>query len=92
MPRGPGLDAPGVLHHMMGRGLEWHPLFRDARDRADFIARRAARAVSLPMARVARALGISPTVGREGVERGEAPLRGRGLSEASLRPGRWQQA
>jgi len=23
MPRQPRLDAPGTLHHVMGRGIEW---------------------------------------------------------------------
>ncbi len=44
MPRGPRLDAPGVLHHVMVRGLERRAIFRDARDRADFVARVAAGA------------------------------------------------
>ena len=39
MPRGPRLDAPGVLHHVMVRGLERRPIFREDTDRADFIAR-----------------------------------------------------
>ena len=39
MPRGPRLDAPGVLHHVMVRGLERRPLFRDDRDRADLVGR-----------------------------------------------------
>jgi hypothetical protein len=39
MPRGPRLDAPGVLQHVMARGLERRPLFRDGRDRADFLQR-----------------------------------------------------
>ena len=39
MPRGPRLDAPGVLHHVMVRGLERRAIFRDDRDRADFIRR-----------------------------------------------------
>ncbi len=39
MPRGPRLDAPGVLHHVMARGLERRAIFRDDRDRADFVAR-----------------------------------------------------
>ena len=39
MPRGPRLDAPGVLHHVMVRGLERRALFRDDRDRADFLRR-----------------------------------------------------
>ncbi len=42
MPRGPRLDAPGVLHHVMVRGLEQRALFRDDRDRADLVARLAA--------------------------------------------------
>ncbi len=44
MPRGPRLDAPGVLHHVMVRGLERRAIFRDAHDRADFVARVAALA------------------------------------------------
>ncbi len=39
MPRGPRLDAPGVLHHIMIRGLERRRIFRDDRDRADFVMR-----------------------------------------------------
>ncbi len=48
-------------------------------------------APSLSIAHVARALGISPTVVRKGVARGKAPLRCRGLPEASLLPDRWKQ-
>jgi putative transposase len=39
MPRGPRLDAPGVLQHVMVRGLERRAIFRDDRDRADFLER-----------------------------------------------------
>ncbi len=39
MPRGPRLDAPGALHHVMVRGIERRPLFHDDTDRADFVAR-----------------------------------------------------
>ncbi len=42
MPRGPRLDAPGVLHHVMGRGLDRQVIFRDDRDRDDFVRRMAA--------------------------------------------------
>jgi len=45
MPRQPRLDAPGTLHHVMVRGLERRVIFRDDRDRADFVARLAALAV-----------------------------------------------
>jgi putative transposase len=44
MPRQPRLDAPGVLHHVMVRGIERTSLFRDDTDRADFLARLAAQA------------------------------------------------
>lgn len=39
MPRGPRLDAPGVLQHVMGRGSERRRLFRDDHDRQDFLHR-----------------------------------------------------
>lgn len=38
MPRGRCLDAPGVLHHVMGRGSDRRARFRDERDRGDFLA------------------------------------------------------
>ena len=44
MPRGPRLDAPGTLHHVMVRGIERAVIFRDDADRADFLARLAALA------------------------------------------------
>ncbi len=46
MPRGPRLDAPGVLHHVMVRGLERRAIFREDRDRADFLRRVASLAAS----------------------------------------------
>src|SRR5574341_2363769 len=39
MPRGPRLDAPDTLHHVMVRGIEGRSIFRDDRDRADFVRR-----------------------------------------------------
>ncbi|MBI4734531.1 MAG: transposase [candidate division NC10 bacterium] len=44
MPRGPRLDTPGALHHVMARGLDRQVIFRDDRDRADFVRRLAALA------------------------------------------------
>lgn len=44
MPRQPRLDAPGALHHVMGRGIERTRVFQDDRDRADFVERLAQRA------------------------------------------------
>ncbi len=39
MPRGSRLDAPGVLHHVMVRGLEQCAIFSGDDDRADFVRR-----------------------------------------------------
>ena len=39
MPRSARLDAPGVLHHVMGRGIERKEIFYNDIDRNDFIAR-----------------------------------------------------
>ncbi len=42
MPRGPRLDACGVLHHVMVGGIERRAIFRDDRDRREFVGRLAA--------------------------------------------------
>ncbi len=42
MPRGPRLDAPNTLHHVMARGIDRCQLFADAADCDDFVARLAA--------------------------------------------------
>lgn len=39
MPRQARLDAPGTLHHVMGRGIERGKIFRDESDREDFLNR-----------------------------------------------------
>ena len=39
MPRVARLDAPGVLHHVMGRGIERKKIFWNNRDRKDFLER-----------------------------------------------------
>lgn len=39
MPRGPRLDAPGSLHHIMVRGIERKKIFESDRDKEDFLAR-----------------------------------------------------
>ena len=43
MPRGPRFDAPGVLRHVLARGIEKTLLFRTAEDRTDFLRRLAAQ-------------------------------------------------
>ena len=39
MARGPRLDAPGTLHHIMVRGIERRRIFESDRDREDFLDR-----------------------------------------------------
>jgi len=39
MPRGPRLDAPGTLHHVMIRGIEKRKIFDHNKDRQDFLTR-----------------------------------------------------
>jgi putative transposase len=39
MPRSVRLDAPSVLHHVIIRGIERRKIFRDIRDRDDFLQR-----------------------------------------------------
>ena len=39
MARQPRLDAPGALHHVMGRGIEQTKVFRTDSDREDFLNR-----------------------------------------------------
>jgi hypothetical protein len=39
MPRGPRLDYPGALHHLIARGIERSKIFRSERDRDHFLDR-----------------------------------------------------
>ena len=39
MSRGPRLDTPGALHHVMARGIDRLPIFRDDDDREDLLQR-----------------------------------------------------
>ena len=39
MPRLARLDAPGVLHHIMIRGIERRKIYKDNKDRKNFIER-----------------------------------------------------
>jgi REP element-mobilizing transposase RayT len=39
MPRSARLDAPGVLHHIIIRGIERRPIFRDNKDRDNLLNR-----------------------------------------------------
>ena len=39
MPRGPRLDAPGTLHHVIVRGIERRKIVDNDKDREDFVTR-----------------------------------------------------
>jgi len=39
MPRQPRLDAPGLLQHVMARGIERRDIFKDDKDRNSFLDR-----------------------------------------------------
>jgi putative transposase len=39
MPRQPRLDAPGTLHHVIGRGIEGAKIFRNEEDKSDLLSR-----------------------------------------------------
>ncbi|MCJ7809080.1 MAG: transposase, partial [Desulfobulbaceae bacterium] len=39
MPRQPRLDAPGLLQHVMARGIERRKIFLDDKDRESFLER-----------------------------------------------------
>jgi len=38
MPRGPGLDSPGTLHHVIIRGIEKREIVADDKDRGIFVS------------------------------------------------------
>ena len=48
MPRGPRLDASGILHHVMAHGIMRQTIFRDDSDRNNFVARLGGLASSGP--------------------------------------------
>ena len=39
MPRQPRLDAPGALHHVIGRGIDEIKISSNRKDREDFLER-----------------------------------------------------
>ena len=47
MPRGPRLDAPGTLHHVIVRGIEKRVILDDDKVREDFVTHMGAVALKL---------------------------------------------
>jgi len=72
MPRQPRLDAPGALHHVMGRGIERTKVFPEDADREDFVTRLAALCRDRHLAVYAWVL--MPTHFHLLVRTGDAPL------------------
>ena len=51
MPRIARLDTPGLLHHVMIRGIERRKIFNDDKDRENFIERLSITALPKPVIR-----------------------------------------
>ena len=62
------MDAPGTLHHVMGRGIERIKIFRNQKDREDFLARLADLCREEKLIVYAWALIFSRTAGTPKVE------------------------
>ena len=73
MPRRARLDAPGTLHHVMGRGIAETELFRTKKDREDFLRRIATLCETGAIAVYAWALMDTPFISLFGP--GERPSR-----------------
>ena len=50
MPRQARLDAPGLLQHVMARGIERREIFKDDQDRQSFLERLAVILEETPLA------------------------------------------
>jgi len=61
MPRKARVDAPGALHHIIIRGIERKPLFKDKIDYGNFIDRLGKILVDTGTACFAWALSLTPS-------------------------------
>ena len=68
MPRQPRLDAPGTLHHVMGRGIETSKIFRTKKDREDCLGR-----LAVPRVHFFGSLGRRLPVGWQAAHTKESP-------------------
>jgi len=63
MPRQPRLDAPGTLHHIMGRGIDWIKIFgirrRELVRGRKIFCQLAVKRLGYSGAEVARYLGVT---------------------------------
>jgi hypothetical protein len=95
MPRKFRIDAPGVLHHIMIRGIEGRATFKSDKDRKDFVDRigsllpetgtvcYAWAVIELGgISELARALGMRPSAVGYAVPRGKNTAEEKGYSLA----------
>ena len=80
MPRGPRLDAPGSLHHIMVRGIERRKIFESDRDKEDCLARSifcylSSRQLGWTGRQLSEELHITPAAVHYAALRGEELLR-----------------
>jgi len=90
MLRQPRLDAPGTLHHVMGRGIEAGKIFRNKKDREGFIDRlvelcRSGRWAVYAWALMPNHFHLLVRTGKEPLAREIAA--DRGITETELRSG-----
>jgi hypothetical protein len=67
MPRQARIDAPGALHHIIVRGIERKKIFRDDKDRNDFLENIGAISKEIG----GEGVGVSATALGEGLGRTE---------------------
>ena len=70
MPRKDRVDAPGALHHIIIRGIERKPIFKDKFDYGNFIDRLGKVLVDTGTACFAWALSLTPSAVSKSVVKG----------------------
>jgi len=70
MPRKDRVDAPGALHHIIIRGIERKPIFKDKIDYGNFIDRLGKVLVDTGTACFAWALSLTPSAVSKSVVKG----------------------
>jgi len=70
MPRKARVDAPGALHHIIIRGIERKPIFKDKIDYGNFIDRLSKILVDTGTSCFARALSLTPSAVSKSVVKG----------------------
>ena len=77
MPRGSRIDYPGLLQHVIVRGIEKKNIFSDEHDYQDFVARLENR-LGIPGSCLARKLGLTKSGISKLNKRGEVLIKEEG--------------